>query len=240
MVGLILAAGKGARLSPGSPGTVIKPLAEAGGSPLISYSFGILRSLGIKNAVVVIRRGHEKIADSLGPVYMGTNVRYVVQDEPTGLVSSMAAAKDLIDGDVLLQLSDEVFLNPTVDARLFEGCDFAVGYTLDSEERIRRNFSVEVSGDGVLLGCEEKPKHVFNDMKGTGLCYFSKECFDLLQELIDTSGNAPKDLCDFFSLLISRGKIGRAFLAAEEEINVNTPEELSYADRRIRESGARL
>ena len=42
------------------------------------------------------------------------------------------------------------------------------------------------------------------------------------------------NLCDFFNVLISIGKVGQTVEVAEKEMNINTPEDLSYAENLLR------
>ena len=233
-----MAAGKGSRLSSGIRSTACKALVKLGGAPLITYSLENLNSLGIKEAVIVIGRKHGEIPATLGSKYKGVSLAYVIQEKPVGLVNAMLSAKHLIRDGFVLQLSDEVFFGSQVEDALLPGngaFDFSVGFTTDSAEKIRRNFSIETDEKMGILHCTEKPEQVFDDRKGTGFCAFSQECLDLLDEAYDARQNEPKDLCDFINLLISLGKKGRAVHIAEEEINVNTPEELQYAQKRFHE-----
>ncbi|MCR5041308.1 MAG: NTP transferase domain-containing protein [Clostridia bacterium] len=236
MTGLILAAGKGSRLSSGTGDSLCKPLVPAAGKPLIAYSLDNIALMGLDRAVVVIRRSGAQIADALGTSYGKVRIEYVVQDEPTGLVSSILAGCAAVSDDVVLQLSDEIFISPNLSGsapELFSQTDLAVGYTVDSEDKIKRNYSLELSADGRVLGCVEKPRTVTNDLKGTGFCYFSAPCIQLLRDCYDPEKNEPNDLCDLINMLIGCGKTALGFLVAEEEINVNTPDDLLYANRRL-------
>ena len=234
MVGLILAAGKGTRFSDDGKTGVCKALLEVAGEPLISYSLNDLLRLGVKTAVIVIGPQHQRIIDTLGSSYHGIALQYVVQTQPIGLASAMLCARDVIDDDVVLQLADEVFLSPVSAQTLtdaFSSSDFLVGYTIDSAENIRRNFSIETDEADHILRCTEKPSEVVNDRKGTGFCIFSAECFNLLKTAYDPETNRPGDLCDFINELVRCGKTGIAVPVAEKEININTPAELEFARR---------
>ncbi len=240
MVGLILAAGKGSRLSQNGQNEVCKALVEVGGVPLISYSLDNLVRLGVKSAVIVIGSHHQEIIDVLGGSYRGIKLQYAIQAQPIGLVSAILCAKEWVADDLVLQLSDEVFLQPSPAAQLldaFEKSDFLIGYTTASEEKIRQNFSLDVDENDRLLHCTEKPKEVFNDRKGTGFCLFSKDCYEMLKTAYDAVRNQPNELCDFINFLIESGKTGSAFPIAAEEININTPADLQYARQCVTRRG---
>lgn len=240
MVGLILAAGKGSRFSSDGKSGVCKALLEVGGVPLISYSLNNLLRLGVTRAVIVIGPQHHNIIETLGDRFCGMELQYVEQVQPIGLASAMLCAKDLIDEDVVLQLSDEVFLDPVPAEDLlaaFSSADFAVGYTIDRAENIRRNFSVETDAEERILRCTEKPTEIVNDRKGTGFCIFSAACYALLKHDYNAETNQPGDLCDFINDLIRCGKRGIAVPVAAEEININTAQELLYARRQTAQRG---
>ena len=232
MVGLILAAGKGTRFSGDGKSSTCKALLEVGGEPLIFYSLKNLLRLGAKKAVIVIGPQHQRIVDTLGSSFCGMPLQYTVQTSPVGLASAMLCGRELIDDDVVLQLSDEIYLSPAPAEELtaaFEGIDFLVGYTLDSPEIIRRNYSVDTDENDRILHCTEKPTLVTNDRKGTGFCVFSSACYELLKRTYDPETNKPGDLCDFINALVQSGKTGTAVCVAEREININTPAELELA-----------
>ena len=240
MIGLILAAGKGTRLSAGNDVGVCKALVEVGGRPLICYSLDNLRRLQVKKAVIVVGPDHKNIISTLGERYHEIELHYAVQEHPVGLMNAAVCGKDEMTQDVVFQLSDEIFLQSAPAGALldaFERADFLVGYTHDTEDKIRRNFSLTTDEMGRILSCEEKPKTVVNQKKGTGFCVFSKECYQSLAASYDAARNWPNDLCDFINLLIQNGKVGMAFHIAEEEININTPEELAYARVRVQQRG---
>ena len=241
MTGLVLAAGKGSRFSSDGKSGTCKALLEVGGVPLISFSLNNLLRLGVKKAVIVIGPQHQRIVDTLGDRYCGIELQYVVQTRPVGLASAMLCAGDLIDDDVVLQLSDEIYFSPVPAEALtgaFEKADFLVGYTADSAENIRRNYSVETDADEHILRCTEKPTQVVNDRKGTGFCVFSAACYRLLKQIYDLETNLPGDLCDFINALVGSGKTGLAVPVAEKEFNINTAAELEYARRCVEQRGS--
>ena len=238
MEGLILAAGKGKRLRPDDPAGSCKPLIEVGSKPLVAYSLDNLDALGVERAVIAVRGSHaQRIEAALGDRYRGVSLEFAALDDPRGLVNTIVGAADRLESDVLLQLSDEIFVSPRLDAEFFgPGCDFdfAVGWAPDDAESIKRNFSIETGEDSSVVRCVEKPTRIINDMKGTGFCFFSRGCMETLKREYDPLTNQPNDLCDLMNLLTLRGLHGRAFRIADREINVNTPEDLERAGAIIR------
>ena len=215
---------------------VCKALVRVADTPLIVYSLENLRRLGIEKATIVIGNRHGEIPASLGSDYRGIALQYAVQKQPIGLANAMISASAYLKEDLIFQLSDEIFLQSEIEKILPDGTDpfdFAIGYTMDSAERIRQNYAVELDEQKRIFRCTEKPKTVLNNMKGTGFCYFSRDCYTLLVQNYDPEKNQPNDLCDFMNLLVQNGKTGRAVQIAREEININTPADLLYAKQRL-------
>jgi choline kinase len=108
--GLILAAGYGAR-QPGNAGSVVKPLVEVAGRPIIFRVLDQLHEAGCTRAVVVL--GHEaaQVRRMIEAAYEGNiavdfvvNPRYDLQN---GI--SVLAARDLLGNEFVLSMADHVF-----------------------------------------------------------------------------------------------------------------------------------
>lgn len=242
MVGIILAAGSGSRLGEAFGKELCKPLVKIAGKHLIEYSLENLFALNVERIYIVVGRHRESIEQKIGGAYNGVPVNYVVQENPVGLVNAIAAAAEYIDDDAVLQLSDEIFINPDT-ARLADelkkGADIICGVTTeDNPEKIKANYSVEVNGNGELTSCTEKPRVVNNRLKGTGFCAFSRESVKTLVREYDGAMNVPNDLCDFINILIKRGRRGIAVEIAEKEYNINTAEDAAVANKELERKAA--
>ena len=236
MIGLILAAGDGTRLFGHSPEGGCKPLVEVNGKKLLSYALDNLLSLGIDRAVIVVGRYKDWIEGVYGNNYNGIRLTYAVQEKPKGLVNAILSAKEYLDDDFLLQLSDELFVG--FDPQIGfpdENSVFSIGYVREQDEqKIKVNYSIEQDKNGKVLKCTEKPSVVNTEMKGTGFCTFKKHTIDLLAAAYDDETNRPYDLCDFINLLINRSLMGHTFEVAEKEINVNTLNDFHYAEELLK------
>ena len=236
MKGLLLAAGKGSRLrrNLGEDNQACKPLVRVCGKPLIEFSLNLFAEAGIDEITVVVDGGNE-ISNYLSGRPGNLSVRYAVQHEPLGIVNAVVCAADTFDSeDVMLQLSDEIFINARINEFMKfyreSGIDFAVSYTESSDtDGIKGNFSVISDDSEFVLEVEEKPSVVRNNKKGTGICIFSGKCLEYLTRIYDSGTNMPKELCDYINMLIKEGFSGKCFCIAEEEINVNTSDDLNYA-----------
>ena len=218
MVGLILAAGEGRRLFGADTAEGCKPLVEVHGKRLLSCALDNLVLLGVRQAVIVVGKHEKAIKTVYGSVYEGVQLTYAYQNEPNGIVNAILSAEKYILDDFVLQLSDEIFfgLKP-IDNPLEDDNDFAVGYVVeDDENKIKGNYSIDLNSKEEIL-------------KQANFCFFKKKTLNTLKEIYDRKTNKPTDLCDFINLLISKGSRGCIIEIAEEEININTKQDLQRA-----------
>lgn len=239
MIGIILAAGNGSRLKHSTRENVCKPLLEINQKPLIWYSLENCLLLGIDRVCVVVGKEGEAIRQAVGSSYKGMPVHYVSQQEQKGLIHALMQALAMPENEtaVLLQLSDEIFINLRSDQILQtidEGqWDFICGVTPEADrEKIKGNYSVQTAA-GRLQKCTEKPSVVTNSIKGTGFCYFSASSIRLLKKTYDENQNTPCDLCAYMNLLIRENRQGIALTIAEKEFNINTAADIADAEQAL-------
>ena len=229
MVGVILAAGDGARLKASTGKPVCKVLEQISGTYLIAYALNNLVALNIERAFIVVGREGDAIKNAIGNRYQTVNVTYIEQSNPNGLMGALLQALPMVgQEDMLLQLADEVFVDLKTESikELIAqpNADFHCGITYEADpDKIKHNFSVAVEG-AKLQSCTEKPTTVLNDIKGTGFCLFTNQTLQLLKQMPQVS-----DLCDFMNALLDNGQTGTIFQVAEREFNINTLSDLEEA-----------
>lgn len=231
MIGIILAGGNGTRFS----GTgCCKPLLTVNGKRLIEYALENLISLKVDKVVIVVGKYKNEIINAIGSNYKGLSVYYAFQNTPAGIINALYQALSYWNGEtVVLQLSDEIYVRFCPEALgAADDADFLCGYTVvEEKEIIKENYSIHCAGRGErLLSCEEKPKLVHNNKKGTGFCVFGPQCIRLLKERYEDALDHFVTLCDFMNILIAEGLCGVAVQIADEEININTTDKLKYAE----------
>ncbi len=239
MVGVILAGGNGVRLKQSTGEDCCKVLTRLNEKYLIEFALENLVALGVRKVIIVVGAQGGLVCDAIGTHYKGLHISYVVQPVQKGLINALSYAVDKIDGDIILQLADEVFkgfdtekvkeiINDLTD-------DFYCGITYEEDsQKIKNNFSVETLDGVVMKSCTEKPREVTDNIKGTGFCIFQKDCLNILKDVYDESSNTPDTLCDFMNLLISREKRGSIFPIAQKEFNINTFTDLKEAESSFR------
>lgn len=232
MVGIILAAGDGKRLKSSSNDDRCKPLTEVNEKSLITYALDNLVQLEVDTAYIVVGKEGDLIKTAVGNEYKGISLHYVNQQEQNGLMNALLEALNVMNCDetVVLQLSDEIFIDLKADSikKTIENneFDFYCGITYEEDtEKIKNNFSVETDNESVLIKCIEKPQVVTNNMKGTGFTVFSPKTLEIIKSHIEL-----KDLCDSFNYLTETGYRGLALNIAKREFNINTIEDLEEAE----------
>lgn len=229
MVGVILAAGDGKRLKNSGNEDCCKPLIKTNRKRLIEYALDNLIELDVTEAYIVVGKEGDLIKSILGNAYNGLKIFYVIQQERKGLINAFAQAVDHIcyNGPVILQLSDEIFIDLKTEQIKkhikTKAYDFYCGITYeDNPEKIKSNFSVEVDDKGVVKECTEKPDKVINNIKGTGFCVFNTVALQTLRENNTSDVESLYDLCDYINNLVKNNMKGLALHIAEKEFNVNT------------------
>ena len=238
MIGIILAAGKGKRLMKDTGIDRAKALISIGGKRLIEYALENLHLMQVEKIYIVVGEHKNEVVEAVGDNYRGIPIAYVIQSEPIGLMNAVSKVLPFCDTGAVVQLSDEIFINPNTDyIKSFQNqnADFLCGMIKEGEpERIKENYSVLADTNGYIIRTHEKPTQIINDMKGTGFCIFNKSCMDILRRVYSEDENTPFDLCDFMNLLVWEGKKGKCFEVAKKELNISTKADLDYAFKIIR------
>ena len=118
IVGIILAGGRGSRLSKFTD-EIPKPMIPILGKPVMEYQIEKMQEYGIKDIFVTVGYLKEKIIEYFGDgKKFGCNITYIKEDEPLGSCGAFYYLKDKINksalvvcGDVLFNLNIEKFYN---------------------------------------------------------------------------------------------------------------------------------
>lgn len=109
MKGLVLAAGKGEKMSPFGL-TRPKAMIPVGNKPAIGHILEGFAGVGIRELVIVVGHLAQQVVGYVESVKerLGIRVRYVRQDEPRGTADALLSAKGLIEDDVLVSHGDVI------------------------------------------------------------------------------------------------------------------------------------
>ena len=109
--GIILAGGKGTRMSPLTK-AVNKQLLPLYDKPLIYYPLSVLMLAGIRDILIIVNKGQLKQFKSILPEknFFGVKIQYKEQEKPGGLPEAFILGQNFIGKDnVALILGDNFF-----------------------------------------------------------------------------------------------------------------------------------
>ena len=110
--GIVLAAGKGTRLTPLTL-AMPKEMIRVGIKPVVEHSIELLKAGGVKDILVIVGRKKEAIMDYLGSGdRLGVNIYYRVQEELKGTAHAVYLGKDFIGKDDFAVIYGDNYLKP--------------------------------------------------------------------------------------------------------------------------------
>jgi choline kinase len=237
LTGVVLAAGFGSRLAGASGTTCLKPLTPVCGKPLMSRTLTSLSVAGCTRVVIVVGHGSNSVRDfAENYVDVPLDVEIVENDryDLSNGVSVLAAAPH-VSGHFLLTMADHVFSD---DVMKLAGAHSppSDGATLLVDHKLNTIFDMDdatkVLSDG-SVGIREIGKNLSSfDCVDTGLFVCSSGLLVALEDVYSRKGDVS--LSDGVSELARRGKMQILDIGDGFWQDVDTPEMLSEAERRLR------
>jgi len=226
MIAVILAGGKGTRLSPLIK-NIPKPLVKIGAKPLIEHQILLLRKYGIKNIWLLLGYKAEQIKEYFGNgKKWGVELYYHQEEQMLGTAGALKFLENKIkedflvfSGDIMLNINLKRFIN--FHKRKRSDITFAVhpsDHPLDSD-------LVEVDKDGriiALLKRPHPPERIFHNLSIASIYIFSPKIFKFIPKKGKT--DIEKDILP--KLLKSNLKI-YAYKTPEYIKDIGTPSRLA-------------
>ena len=236
MKGIILAAGKGSRLS--ELNLTHKSFAVVHKKHVIDYSLDLLSDGGIHplvNEIIVVVGYHaDSVMNYIGDNYNGVPVKYVLQKELKGVAHAVLTAREQINDDFIMCLADEILLNPRLKEmiRYFYSSNSAAvcGGVIDENDFSMKPIAYEVADGNTITTVREKPQEYNNAFRGIGECVFKRECLELLDILKPNPRRGELEMGDWIQLVVDSGNRARVFDLADAYINVNYAKDIIEAD----------
>ena len=178
--GIILAGGKGSRLSPLTK-AINKQLLPIYDKPLIFYPLSILMLCKIKNILIIVNKGQVEQYKKLIPngKNLGIKITYKEQDKPRGIPDAFILGEKFIGSDsVSLILGDNFFYGQSLSDTLERCTNLKNGakvllYKVNNPELFgvakidKKNKKIKF--------LKEKPKKYISDQAVTGLYFFDNK-----------------------------------------------------------------
>ena len=110
MQALILAGGKGTRLSEITKNEIPKPMAQLNGKPILQYAIERLKENGIEDIFISVGYLHEKIEEYFGNGQnFGVKITYICENVPLGSGGALFYLKNLVTEDFVICSGDAIF-----------------------------------------------------------------------------------------------------------------------------------
>lgn len=236
MKGLILAAGKGKRLSNlARKFNLPKALLRVSGRAMIEYVLDNFQKTKIKETGIVIPSEMEETFIKILNKY-DLNIKYLKQDAPQGTAKAVELARDFIEQDNFLLAYCDFFTFYDFNKLISEHKKYYPSATLlvNKEENPQVTGLVKWEGEYVTR-IVEKPKEKFSEYGSAGLMVLEPIIFSVLDKIKPTAEN-EYHIGDALQYLIDRGYKVRYKIIDTWRINLNKPEDIRKAEKLIRKN----
>ena len=232
MVGVILAAGKGARMYPFSERSP-KPILPILNRPLLAHQIEVMRDSGISDIHIVVGHLGYQVSAAFGDgSQYGVRIRFIEQESMLGLAHAVGALESRVQLPFLLMLGDIYFhlkapLTPLC-AQVLAGevnANLVSMYEPDPA-MVRRNFVIQADERGRVHRVIEKPRYVDSQLKGCGLYVFDPHIFDAIRRTPRTAMRDEYEITDSIQILINDGYVVHHQAIVERDLNLTKPDDL--------------
>ena len=185
--GIILAGGRGTRMSPLTK-AVNKQLLPLYDKPIIFYPLSILMLAKIKNILIIVNKGEINQYKKILPdgKNLGIKISYKEQHKPNGLPEAFKIGEKFIGkSNVALILGDNFFYGQNLTKILNEGAKIKSGARvfLHNVKNPELFGVAKITANNRIIKIKEKPKKKFSNYAITGLYFFDNKVVKLAKQL---------------------------------------------------------
>ena len=185
--GIILAGGKGTRMSPLTK-AVNKQLLPIYDKPLIFYPLSILMLAKIKDILIIVNKGQLSQYKKILPNgnNLGIKITYKEQAFPRGLPEAFILGEKFIGKEnVALILGDNFFYGQNLTKQLQKNTKLKNGAKIILHKVIKPDLYgvAKINGKNKVLLIKEKPKKYISDLAITGLYFFDNNVIKYAKKL---------------------------------------------------------
>ena len=185
--GIILAGGKGTRMSPLTK-AVNKQLLPIYDKPLIFYPLSILMLANIKDILIIVNKGQLNQYKKIIPNgnNLGIKITYIEQDKPRGLPDAFVIGEKFIGKEnVAMILGDNFFYGQNLTYKLLENTKLKKGARVVLHKVTKPElFGVaKINKNNRIISIKEKPKKYLSDLAITGLYFFDNNVVKFSKKL---------------------------------------------------------
>ena len=185
--GIILAGGKGTRMSPLTK-AVNKQLLPIYDKPLIFYPLSILMLAKIKDILIIVNKGQLNQYKKILPNgdNLGIKITYKEQTSPRGLPEAFILGEKFIgEENVALILGDNFFYGQNLTKQLQKNTKLKNGAKIILHKVIKPDLYgvAKINKKNKVLLIKEKPKKYISDLAITGLYFFDNSVIKYAKKL---------------------------------------------------------
>ena len=185
--GIILAGGKGTRMSPLTK-AVNKQLLPIYDKPLIFYPLSILMLANIRNILIIVNKGELEQYKKILPdgKNLGIKITYEEQNKPRGLPDAFIIGEKFIGkNNVAMILGDNFFYGQNLTKKLIQNTKLQSGakVVLHKVQKPDSFGVAKINSKNQITLIKEKPKNFISDLAITGLYFFDKNVSEYSKKL---------------------------------------------------------
>ena len=208
--GIILAGGKGTRMSPLTK-AVNKQLLPIYNKPLIFYPLSILMLANIKDILIIVNKGELEQYKKILPdgKNLGIEITYKEQDRPKGLPDAFIIGEKFIGkNNVAMILGDNFFYGQNLTKKLLQNVKLKSGAKVVVHKVQKpESFGVaKINSKNQITLLKEKPKNFISDLAITGLYFFDKNVSKYAKKLKPSKRN-ELEIVDLLNIYKNKKKL---------------------------------
>ena len=208
--GIILAGGKGTRMSPLTK-AVNKQLLPIYDKPLIFYPLSILMLSKIKDILIIVNKGQLEQYKKILPNgnNLGIKITYLEQSKPRGLPDAFVIGEKFIGKEnVAMILGDNFFYGQNLSKLLLSNTKLNKGARVVLHKVLKPElFGVaKINNQNKIIRIKEKPKKFFSDLAITGLYFFDNNVVKYAKKL-RPSKRGEVEIVDLLNFYKSKNKL---------------------------------
>ena len=208
--GIILAGGKGTRMSPLTK-AVNKQLLPIYDKPLIFYPLSILMLSKIKDILIIVNKGQLEQYKKILPNgnNLGIKITYLEQSKPRGLPDAFVIGEKFIGKEnVAMILGDNFFYGQNLSKLLLSNTKLNKGARIVLHKVLKPElFGVaKINNQNKIIRIKEKPKKFFSDLAITGLYFFDNNVVKYAKKL-RPSKRGEVEIVDLLNFYKSKNKL---------------------------------
>ena len=212
--GIILAGGKGTRLSPLTK-VINKQLLPLYDKPLIYYPLSILMLAGIKDILIITNTGEDASFKKIlgNGSNFGIKIQYLEQKKPNGLPEAFIIGEKFINKeDIALILGDNFFYGQGFTKRLKEKTKKNSGATIFTYQvNNPQDYGIVSIKKNKIINIKEKPKKSKSKFAVTGLYFFDNNVVNFSKKL-KPSKRGELEIVDILKRYLKRKKLKAEFM----------------------------